>query len=41
MEPSSFWARVKQQIKAHRYSQKKLAEYIGVPTSKFFSEEAS
>ena len=31
MELTSFWARVKQQIKAHRYSQKKLAERIGVP----------
>jgi transcriptional regulator with XRE-family HTH domain len=32
MEQAHFWQRVKQEIKAHKYSQKKLAEYIGVPT---------
>ena len=31
MGRNSFWIRVKQQIKAHRYSQRKLADYIGVP----------
>ena len=31
MEQSLFWPQVKEEIKAHRYSQKKLAEYIGVP----------
>jgi len=31
MEQSRFWVRARQQIKAHKYSQKKLAEYIDVP----------
>ena len=31
MEQTSFWTRVKQQVKAHRYSQKRLADYIEVP----------
>jgi len=31
MEQATFWTRVKQEIKAHRYSQKKLAENLGVP----------
>jgi len=31
MEQCVFWTRVKQQIKAHKYSQTKLADYIGIP----------
>ena len=31
MEYNTFWKRVKAQIKAHRYSQEKLAGYIGIP----------
>lgn len=33
MKHNSFWPRVKQQIKAHKYSQKKLANYINVPVT--------
>jgi len=31
MRQDPFWIRTKQQIKAHRYSQRKLADYIGIP----------
>ena len=31
MKQNPFWLRAKQQIKAHRYSQQKLADYTGVP----------
>jgi len=31
MEQSSFWTRVKEEIRAHRYSQSKLAESLGIP----------
>jgi transcriptional regulator with XRE-family HTH domain len=30
MERISFWSRVKEELKAHRYSQKDLAEYAGI-----------
>jgi len=31
MEQNLFWLRVKEQIKAHKFSQRKLADYIGIP----------
>jgi transcriptional regulator with XRE-family HTH domain len=30
MEQIFFWSRVKEELKAHRYSQKNLAEYTGI-----------
>jgi len=36
MEQAAFWTRVKQEIKAHRYSQKKLAENLDVPIQTFW-----
>jgi transcriptional regulator with XRE-family HTH domain len=33
MDESSFWARVRQLIKAHKITQKKFAAYIGVPVN--------
>ena len=31
MEQATFWTRVKAQLKAHKFSQTKLADYISVP----------
>jgi transcriptional regulator with XRE-family HTH domain len=33
METATFWSRTKQLIKAHKISQKRFAEYIGVPVA--------
>jgi len=36
MNTENFWRRVKEQIKAHRITQDKFAEYINIPRSTFY-----
>ena len=36
MSMNNFWGLVKEQIKAHKITQEKFAEYISVPRSTFF-----
>ena len=36
MVMQKFWSRVRNQIRAHKISQEKFAQYIGVPRSTFF-----
>jgi len=36
MNTENLWKRVKAQIKAHKITQKKFSEYIGVPKSTFY-----
>jgi len=36
MNTESFWKRVKTQIKAHKITQERFSEYIGVPRSTFY-----
>lgn len=36
MHEEKFWTRVRSMIRAHRTSQGKFAEYIGIPRSTFF-----
>ena len=35
MSIEKFWGRVKDEVKAHKISQEKFAEYLGVPRSTF------